>query len=87
MLHLSVSPACCYFCIASAYDLLLFAETLSFCDLVQTDADLETAVHKLSYTLTHLTSLPFSALLLLWHTPDLSTLLLDLQKNVETFPR
>lgn len=88
MVHYKVSPAC-YFHIASAISsFYLFEENLSdvqvaFCDLVQTDAELDTTIHKLSYTFNHLSSQHFSALLLLWHTPDLSTVAPDLQKNVK----
>lgn len=45
-------PPACYFHIASAFDLLfifvvLFDAQLAFCDIVQTDAQLETTIHKL----------------------------------------
>lgn len=88
MVRYKVSPAG-YFHIAPAVSSsILFEENLSdvqvaFCHLVQTDSELDTTIHKLSYTLSHLSSQHSSALLLLWHTPDLSTLAPDLQKNVK----
>lgn len=83
-------PPACYFHIASAFDLLfifvvvaqtLFDSQSAFCDIVQTDAQLETTIHKLKLH-SHR-----PALLLLWHTPDLLTLAPVLQKDVENFFR
>lgn len=66
MVHYKVSPAG-YFHIASAVSSsILFEENLSdvqvaFCDLVQTDSELDTTIHKLSYTLSHLSSQHFGS--------------------------